>query len=244
MNKQATINQIAADGGRLIEACRADLTAPVLTCGDWTARDLVAHMGWVHSLVGTYLTKLATEPLGRAEMPVVPDDDTAADFAAGALGLVLKGLAGVEFDTPVWNWSPDPTAAFYFRRMVHETCVHRWDAESAQGEPGDIDGDLARDGIDEYFDFVIPNALKRKPRDLPEGTLHLHCTDGEGEWLIRGTPEGEVITERVHAKGDAAVRGSAAALYLSMWNRLSLNSDDVQVLGDPATAAAWAALAP
>ena len=242
MDKHATISQISADGRRLLEVSRGDLDAPVPTCGDWAIRDLVAHMGWVHGLVGEYVTRRAVKPLTREEMPNPPSDDSVTDFAAACLERLVDGLAGVEPDTPVWNWSPRQDAAFYFRRMLHETSVHRWDAENSLGDAAAVDGEQGRDGVDEFFDFVLPNAQARKRRELPRGSIHLHRTDGEGEWLVRGAEDGEIVTRRVHAKGDAAVRGTGGELFLAMWNRLPLSS--LQVFGDADAARAWAALAP
>ena len=243
MEKDAIVNQIEIDGRRLIEVARADLDAAVPTCGDWKLRDLVGHMGWVHGLVGNNVAGRVTEPLPREQMPQVPDDDSVVEFAAASLGRLVDALAGIEPEAPVWNWSPRPDAGFYFRRMLHETSVHRWDAENAVGAAGGVDGDHGRDGVDEYFDFVLPNAQKRKRRDLPSGSLHLHRTDGDGEWVV--TAEGDdVVVEHAHAKGDAAVRGPGGALFLALWSRLPLDDGALEVLGDQATVRAWTALAP
>ena len=243
MDSEAIVNQIEVDGRRLIEVARADLEAPVPTCGDWTLRDLAGHMGWVHGLVSSYVASRATEPLSRQQMPQVPDDDSAVDFAAASLSRLVDALAGIDLDTPVWNWSPRPDAGFYFRRMLHETSVHRWDAENAVGATGPVDGDQGRDGVDEFFDFVLPNAQKRKRRDLPVGSLHLHQTDGDGEWIVHADGD-EVVMEHAHVKGDAAVRGPSGSLFLAMWNRLPIDDASLSVVGDDVTAQAWAALAP
>ena len=245
MDKDAIVSQIEIDGRRLIEVARSDLDAAVPTCGDWKLRDLAGHMGWVHGLVGSYVASRASEPLSREQMPKVPDDDSVVGFAAASLGQLVDALAGIEPETPVWNWSPRPDAGFYFRRMLHETSVHRWDAENAVGAAGGVDGDQGRDGVDEFFDFVLPNAQKRKRRDLPAGSLHLHRTDGDGdgEWIV--TADGDdVAVERAHVKGDAAVRGPGGALFLALWSRLPLDDGSLSVVGDEATARAWAALAP
>lgn len=246
MDKLVNIDQINTDGRRLLEVARGHLDTAVPTCELWLVRDLVGHMGWVHGLVGEYVQRRATEPLKREELPQIPDDDSVMDFAAAALDTLLEGLSDLEPETPIWNWSPNQVAGFYFRRMLHETSVHRWDAENAVGAASDleveVDGDQGRDGIDEFFDFVIPNAQKRKKRELPTGSLHLHRTDGEGEWLVTANEAGEVSVERIHAKGDAAIRGPGGALFLALWNRTPLN--DLDVFGDQATAQAWTSLAP
>ncbi len=243
MDSEATVNQIELDGRRLIEVARSDLGAAVPTCGDWTLRDLAGHMGWVYALVGGYVAGRATEPMTREQMPQVPDDDSAVDFAADALDRLVDALAGIDPDTPVWNWSPRPDAGFYFRRMLHETSIHRWDAENAVGATTPVDSEHGRDGVDEFFEFVLPNAQRRKRRDLPTGSLHVHRTDGDGEWIVHADGD-EVVMERVHAKGDAAVRGPGSSLFLAMWNRLPLDDASLSVMGDEQVARAWAALAP
>jgi len=245
MDKRSTIRQIEIDGRRLIDAARDDLDARVPTCGDWAQRDLLGHIGFVHALVARNLIELPTAPLTLSGLDRAPDDDSVVDYASAALDRLLVGLSGVEPDTPVWNWSHDHTAGFYFRRMLHETSVHRWDAENAVGGTGKVAGvagEQGRDGVDEFFDHVIPNAQRRKRRQLPSGSLHLHRTDGEGEWLVHSTPEGDVVVQRIHAKGDAAVRATGGELFLALWNRLPLS--ELEVFGDADTARAWTSLAP
>ena len=61
-----------------------------------------------------------------------------------------------------------------------------------------------------------------------------------GEWLL--TSDGnELQLRREHAKGDAAVRGTAQALLLSLWGRRH-RSPVIDVVGDPLVADAWLAL--
>ena len=76
--------------------------------------------------------------------------------------------------------------------------------------------------------------------DYPEGSLHLHRTDGDGEWMVR-TVDGVLQVTREHGKGDVAVRGTASDLNLFMWNRLR---PGLEYFGDTAVVEAWAAIAP
>ena len=62
------------------------------------------------------------------------------------------------------------------------------------------------------------------------GTVHLHCTDVDGEWFVH--PDGRV--EPIHAKGDVALRGAASDLLLALYSRVAL--DDIDVIGDRAVA--------
>ena len=63
--------------------------------------------------------------------------------------------------------------------------------------------------------------------------MHLHCTDVEGEWIVQ--PDGRV--EPIHAKGDAALRGTASDLLLALYNRVPL--DALDVIGDRTVAEAF-----
>jgi hypothetical protein len=115
--------------------------------------------------------------------------------------------------------------------MAQETAVHRWDADH---EP--IDPVLAVDGVSEFFEHFTDRVADGA---LPMGgTVHLHATDAEGEWLVSEPPDGgplEFSTE--HAKGDAAVRGSASDLLLLLWRRVGLDDGGrFEVFGEPEVA--------
>ncbi len=123
------------------------------------------------------------------------------------------------------------------RRQCHELGLHRWDAEQAVGLSPPFDGALASDGIDEYFNVIIPRKIDRDGISLPAGTLHVHCTDVHGEWLVKVTGDSyEVASE--HAKGDVAWRGPAAELLLTLWGRAE-RSPAQQIFGDEALLDAW-----
>ena len=85
------------------------------------------------------------------------------------------------------------------------------------------------DGIDEYVTVFVP----RFGRSLGElgGSIHLHCTDVDGEWLLVPDDDGVTVT-REHAKGDVAARGAASDLLLHLWGRRPI--DVLEVFGDAA----------
>ena len=69
--------------------------------------------------------------------------------------------------------------------MAHETLLHMRDVESIDGEFFEVDGDVACDGIDEYIDGALQHSMNpNKEFTYPDGSIHLHRIDGEGEWLI------------------------------------------------------------
>ena len=99
----------------------------------------------------------------------------------------------------------------------------------------------ASDGIDEYFELVLPRLGVREHVEVPTGSFHVHCTDVAGEWLVERDGDALRVT-REHAKGDAALRGPAEAILLRLWNRDSPRAEELNEVGDPAVAAAWLSL--
>ena len=118
------------------------------------------------------------------------------------------------------------------RRMAHETAMHLWDAQQAAGRGPAIEPVLASDGIDEFLDHFLG---ADDAAEAVGGSVHLHCTDVPGEWTVRPQDDGGFLVAREHAKGDAALRGSAGDLLLVLWRRLPL--DTIDVVGDAAVAA-------
>lgn len=238
---------IERDGRALVEVGRTSLDAPVVACPGWVVGDVLGHLGRVHRSVSDILETRTLEPPTNP-VPAAPKGPEVVPFFDEGVERLLAALDAVGTDTPVYTWGGEGTAAFYFRRMAHEIAIHRHDAQAARAAgtasapaPDPIDGELAVDGIDELFDVVLAFALQRHPRPVPAASMHLHRTDGDGEWLVRGV-DGTLLLTREHAKGDVAVRGPASDLLLFLWNRG--RADTLELFGDEAVATAWAELAP
>jgi len=232
MDTDQYLEHLARDSQALADAAEAaGPDAAVPTCPEWNVTDLLAHMVqgdlWARRIVESRSTDRvlpempADLPEGAALVPY---------FRAGARRLV-DVLASVAPDTSVWTFSAaDRTAGFWQRRRAQETAVHRIDAQSAAGTLSPIDAELAVDGIDEFLFVFIPR-LAAGLADLGDATVHLHCTDAEGEWLIARAGDDVVVT-REHAKGDVAARGTASDLLLFLWGRVPATS--LEVFGDAA----------
>lgn len=219
-------------------AASADPSSKVPSCPDWTVADLVWHLGEVHWFWATIVQTRATEPEQvEATKPPRPEAyGELLDWGRAQVDHLLGALDATSDDTAVWTWAleeKDRTVGFIRRHQVQEAAVHRWDMQTAAGAGTDkgadpIDAEAAVDSIGEFLAITLPWGVNEK-KPLA-GSVHLHCTDVEGEWLI--APNGAV--ERGHAKADVAVRASASDLLLAFYNRVSIDSLDV--IGDASLA--------
>lgn len=225
---------IRQEGEAIATAGRQDLDVQVKTCGEWTVRDLLAHVGSVYHRAATVVSERATAAVAWEPPPSELGDPVG--YLEDALDEVVHAFSSSEPDAPAWNWSgSDQTAAFWARRMAHESTVHRYDAQRAFGLAQPIDADLAHDGLDELVDLVLPRIVDRDGPDLPESTVTLVATD-EGEWPLRLGPAG---VERLGIGGaaDVTVTGTASALLLAAYGRVRWTS--LEIAGDASLLDTW-----
>jgi uncharacterized protein (TIGR03083 family) len=206
----------------------------------------------MHRWATAIVARQATSPVDPREIQADPPPDDPEQLGhwlrAGADDLVdVIRTTGPQ--TRVWSWADEQSAAFWARRAVHETAVHRADAELALGRPFTLDPELAADAISEWLGFVCSAKARDRRPELAElrgdgQILHLHSTDAglgkAGEWIVHRTPSGPVW-EHGHSKGDVAVRGAAVDLLLVLLRRLPPDEAPVQVLGDSAVLEHWLA---
>ncbi|MGZ4147428.1 MAG: maleylpyruvate isomerase family mycothiol-dependent enzyme, partial [Actinomycetota bacterium] len=140
---------------RFGRAARGPLDAPVPSCPEWTLGDLVWHLAGVQFFWEQVVRTRATDRAGIQEPLDRPDDELPPWFDEVSAGLV-RALEDVEASARVWSWAGgEQDVAWVARRQAHEAAVHRWDAQRAIGEPTPIAPDLAADGIDEFFEWMI-----------------------------------------------------------------------------------------
>ncbi len=208
MEYAALVDTIRTEGAAFVDAARAaGHERPLPTCPGWTVTDLCAHVGRLHRWAAEVVRTRPAAPTSRWTQLSFPEGPGVVDFVAAGVGPLADALAGAEADEPCWSWTDRQTVGFWARRQAHELAVHRWDAQCAAGTTAPIERELAVDGIQELFDI-----LPFRPGGPPTGTgetIHLHCTDGDGEWLVRLGADGVSVVNE-HAKGDVAARGARA----------------------------------
>jgi hypothetical protein len=122
--------------------------------------------------------------------------------------------------------APSPLE-FWARRQAHETAIHRADAESISADLTAFEPGFAADGLAE---LLVGFATRgRKLLCDPPSTLAVETSDTGDGWLITLGPQ-RVETVSVSGPADCTVRGKAADLYLTLWNRLPVGA--IRTSGD------------
>jgi uncharacterized protein (TIGR03083 family) len=221
------LKSLDSDYRRLLDLAGDDLTVTVPTCPEWTLTDLVEHVAMV------YLHKAETMRRGAFPDPWPPQDhepEVPAAFLQRAYAALTAEFAARSPEDPSPTWfAPNQTVGFWFRRMAHESVIHRVDAELAAGvERAPIPGDIAVDGIDELLtDFLAYASVEW--RDSFEGALpsageRALIRAGDAAWLVT---LGDTVTV-TEAAGDTAADvtlvGDPAAVLLWAWRRADADS--------------------
>ncbi len=107
------------------------------------------------------------------------------------------------------------------------------DAAVASGGALDMDPQASSAAIDDLL-FGAVTDVDPGPNTWV-GSVHIHCTDVDGEWLVVGETGQTPVVTREHAKGACALRGPAADLLLTLWRRVGLHH--VDIVGDADLAA-------
>jgi uncharacterized protein (TIGR03083 family) len=204
----------------------ADPPAQIPHCGDWTVRELVEHLAFVHHWAAANARAEKAEPLGEGPFDLV------THYAACATEL-RETLAALDPQAPGRILAhPGPTApgpaSFWRRRQVHETLIHGHDLRAA------IAGKAARgliravpavwaDTVGEVVGVFYPRQVGMGRLEPLEASLRLVATDlGDPvEWVL-GDPESTAGT----------VSGPTEGLALLLWGRASTDEAGVYISGD------------
>lgn len=215
------LHLLRRDGERLLETADGSFDLPVPGCPGWTVTDLLAHVGSV------YAHKVSVLRLGRrpepgewAQADEGADPASALAWCHGWLHGVAGALAHRDPASPTWTfWDGDSTVAFWYRRMAHETSVHRVDAQAAVGPIEPIAADLALDGIDELLDALLEAASADTGVAAPPFTL--------------AVGSGGLVTVDLC---DVAVSGDPSSVLLWLWGRADASTVRIQGSPDDVTA--------
>ncbi|HEY7485985.1 MAG TPA: maleylpyruvate isomerase family mycothiol-dependent enzyme [Streptosporangiaceae bacterium] len=234
---------VEAEIGRFADVARgADLTVQVTTCPEWSLADLIEHTGGIHRWAGAMVRDLAQRRYRRTEwdlgLPGRHDDYPV--WLADGVRHVVAPLRAADPDAPMWAWGADQHARFWSRRMLHETTVHRADAELALGRDPQIAPDVAADGIVEFFDNLPGAAASFAPnlgKLRGDGEI-IALTAPDDSWLVTLGPDGPTV-DLGDGPATLTVRAGVADLMLFVWGRRKPGDPRLDISGDPALLTHW-----
>jgi len=225
-----------AESARFADAlAAADPAAPVPTCPEWTAADLLWHLTETQVLWAVVVRDRLAEPgpAQAAKPPRPADHRELVALARDTTAMLAAALDDADDAEPVWTWFPgEHTVGFVRRRQAHEALIHRIDAELAAGGPvSPVDRYLATDGVTEVLHLTCDDTPSWASR-VPDGPLgEITTTDTDASWLVRlgrltGTSPrtGDVwdfaaLTWATEGTPAFSVSGSAADVDAWLWNR-------------------------
>jgi uncharacterized protein (TIGR03083 family) len=228
---------LRADSARFAEVLTGvDPDTPVPTCPEWTAADLLWHLGEVQHFWGTIVRDRLTDTSSYEE-PARPDAHPAlVEFLAGSSARLIDALASTGDEVAVWTWlDADHSVGFVRRRQAHEALIHRLDAELTAGAVTELDAALATDGVLEAIEWMLGGApgWATTSADGPIGRLA--TTDTGASWLVqvghwsgtspntqRGYTDETMLVLVDAGEPSFEISGTAGDLDAWIWNRPTL----------------------
>ncbi|WP_201359236.1 maleylpyruvate isomerase family mycothiol-dependent enzyme [Mycobacterium paraintracellulare] len=220
----------------------AEFEAAIPFCPGWMLADLITHVGFIYRWVGAIVGEIRDEPPSESDRAALQDPDP-TDRAGTLTRLrsahrdVLRLLRDAPSSLDCWTvWTHPSPRTFWTRRMLHETLIHRVDAQNAViASPmggHELPAALAADGVDE----MICGFARRYAQTLRSehgSVLALTATDtGQRWWAKIGSHAPEFGRGTPPLAADTEVRALAGELLLLLWNRRTANGLAVHGRGD------------
>jgi hypothetical protein len=128
---------------------------------------------------------------------------------------------------PTW-WPLDQTYGFWYRRLAHETLVHRIDVQQAAAKMTvggrNIDDEIAFDGVDEILSLWFTHRLGVLGV-TNSWTGRVAVVAGRRRWVAQITATGTASWQaEAEEPVDATVSSDPAGMYLWLWGRRSIRT--------------------
>lgn len=229
MDVSEYIDVVASEGDMFASAAeQGELGVPIEACPGWDMRGLVRHLGMIHLWAAANVAFPEPDWLDVEDLPdlvrywptlaaAYPEDADPVDWYRATLANLIEVLRSAPTDLECFSFLPAPSPlTMWARRQASELAIHRFDAQSARGLSSHFDPDFASDMLDELLSGF---AVRFGTIDIeqPE-VIHVHTTDTDAHWYVTLGPE---CTQTSGAGDDAdlTVSGTAADLYVTLWNR-------------------------
>ena len=241
MEVREHIAAIAREGQLFATAAgRCEFDAPIPTCPEWVMRDLVQHLGGIHLWAANHVENPHPESEDADLIDLAggswPSDDDLVDWYLSTNTNLVRVLESAPPDLECFTFLAAPSPlAMLSRRQASETAIHRFDAENASGVTTGFDPVFAADCLDELLCGFAPLRGGRI-KVTGEQTLCVHAQDTGDDWHLSIGPE-VITTSRRSGPADVTLTGTAADLYLVLWNRAE--DSRISISGDRELLAVW-----
>ncbi|TDV40375.1 maleylpyruvate isomerase N-terminal domain-containing protein [Actinophytocola oryzae] len=214
------LDVLEVEGERLATSTiGSDLESEVPHLPGMRLGEVVRHVGSVYRMVVSWLHD-RTRPTRWQRAPA--EDQSLVDYLRAGLLEVVHELARHDplEGAPTW-WPEHQNYGFWYRRLAHETTVHRYDVQmgGAAAMVGGIPPEIALDGVDEILTLWFTHRLGVLGiADLRPGRVAVHT--GDRRWIVQITPTGtSAWRAEADEPVDAIVSSDPAGMYLWLWGR-------------------------
>ncbi len=242
-----SVDHLAACAGAAVAVVAAirscNMSARVPACPDWTAYDVVVHLGNVHGWAAT-IVETGEQAPAQDDAPASRRSGAVARWYAAKAEDLLQVLRAACPEEPCWTFSEGHrTRGFWSRRQAHETFVHLTDLLQATGRgpqvPEPLTAPLAADGVAEVLEVFMPRMHARGRRADISAPVVLAATDTGDRWLVEppATDEDPPSAQRLAQEepsdgGLDTVSAPAADLMLLLWQRLPADAATIHLDGE------------
>jgi hypothetical protein len=184
-----------------------------------------------------FVVKTGSQAENKEHLAPYPRTEDYLEFMGWGFEAITKALDINRPERPTWSWHhSDFSVDFWFRRMAHETVIHRIDAELAIGAVTPIDEALALDGVDEVLDFLPLTGSWPEVPNIDFGIVSIVASTKKGYkvWDLNFTNEAATVSAVAESRADARliISGDAEAMDLYLWGRIDSSDPRISIAGE------------
>lgn len=241
------VTAVESEGERFASAAEnGGLDVPIAACPGWSMRELVRHLGEIHLWAAANVAFPKPRWLHVGELADLarywpdlasgwPQDGELVTWYRATHAKLVDVLRSAPVDVDAFTFLPAPTPlTMWARRQASEIAVHRFDAEHARGIVSRFAPAFAADMLDELLSGFAP--LYQDVRTDVDRVLHIVATDEHEQWWVTMSPSG-MTTSRRGLDADLTLAGTAADLYVNLWNRTT--GTNLELVGDGGVLDVW-----
>lgn len=235
LSREQYLNHLNSDYQLLASAIPV-IPADVPSCPGWSTNDLAKHMAHVY-LHQAFVVETGSQAENKEHLAPYPRTENFMEFMSWGFTAITKALDVNRPERPTWSWHhSDYSVDFWFRRMAHETVIHRIDAELAVGAVSKIDEDLALDGVDEVLDFLpLLGSWPEAPNvDFGIVSIVASTKNDSKAWDLHFTDQAATVSAAAKPNPGArlVISGDAEAMDLYLWGRIDSSDSRISLTGE------------